>query len=93
MRRNAGTIRAMRDDPSLLAGLDELREDLEEAVARGDVPEVDVDYLAAAMIGVGLEVGMQMVDREPADVEGATRFATDLFLAALSRPAPRAAGG
>ena len=35
MRRNAGTIRAMFDEPALGAGIDELRADLEAAVAAG----------------------------------------------------------
>jgi AcrR family transcriptional regulator len=83
MRRNAGTIRAFRDDPSMLAALDELHEDLEEAMARGDLPAVDLDYLTAAMAGVALELAMLMVDRDPVDVDGATEFATRLFLAAL----------
>ena len=35
MRRNAGTIRTMFDEPALGAGIDELREDLEPAVPPG----------------------------------------------------------
>jgi AcrR family transcriptional regulator len=83
MRRNAGTIRGMRDDPSMLAALEELHEDLEDAMARGDLPAVDLDYLTAAMAGVAMEVAMLMVDRDPVDVEGATTFATSLFLGSL----------
>jgi len=83
MRRNAGTIRAMRDDPSMLAALEELHEDLEDAMARGDLPPFDLDYLTAAMAGVALEVAMLMVDRDPVDIDGASAFATRLFLAAL----------
>ena len=35
MRRNSGTIRTMFDEPALGAGIDELRADLETAVAQG----------------------------------------------------------
>jgi AcrR family transcriptional regulator len=86
MRRNAGTIRAFRDDPSMLAAIDELHEDLEDAMARGDLPAVDLDYLTAAMAGVAMEVAMLMVDRDPVDVDGATEFATRTFLRSLAAP-------
>ena len=40
----------------------------------------DLDYLAHAMVAVGVELGARMAEREPPDVEGATRFATALFV-------------
>ena len=54
-RRNAGTVRAMFDEPALGAGIDELREDL-DARDRGRAcsPPVDIEYIAAAMVGVGV---------------------------------------
>jgi hypothetical protein len=39
------------------------------------------------MVGVAFEVGVQMVSRAPVDVEGAVRFATDLFLGGIARMA------
>ena len=42
----------------------------------GEMPAVDVDYCAGAMVAVGLELGQRLVERDPPDVEGATRFAT-----------------
>jgi hypothetical protein len=48
------------------------------------MPPVDVDYCAHAMIAVGLELGARLAEREPPDVEGATRFASELFLGALA---------
>jgi AcrR family transcriptional regulator len=90
-RRNAGTIRSLLDEePYLGAGVRELAVDLQAAIDRGDLGDVDVDYMTAAMVGVAFEVGIQMVAREPADVEGAVRFATDLFLGGIERmAAPR----
>jgi AcrR family transcriptional regulator len=87
MRRNAGAIRAMLDDPVLAAGVDELLEDLEAAIARGDLPPLDARYMARAMAGVGLEVAMEMIERggEEPDVDGASRFATALFLGGIER--------
>lgn len=92
VRRNAGTIRAMLDDPVLAAGVDELLEDLEAAIARGELPPLDAGYMARAMAGAGLELAMEMFERDPdsPDVAGAADFATALFLGGIER---MAAGG
>jgi AcrR family transcriptional regulator len=82
-KRNAGTVRAMFDEPTLGAGIDELREDLELAMAQGIVRQLDADYVAAAMAGVGVEVGLRMLERDPPDPEGAADFAASLFLGGL----------
>ena len=66
-------------------GAAELEADLGELVARGALPALDLDYWAHAMVAVGVELGARMAEREPPDVEGATRFATELFLGALRR--------
>jgi AcrR family transcriptional regulator len=85
MQRNAGPIRALFGDPILGAGVDELLEDLRDAVARGDLPPLDADYMAGAMAGAALEIGVRMTERRPPDVEGAARFATELFLGGIAR--------
>jgi len=84
-RRNAGTIRAMFDEPALGAGMEELRADLQAGVASGALPPHDADLMAAAMVGAGVEVGLRMVDRDPPDVESAVAFVTDVFLGAFDR--------
>ena len=83
MRRNAGTIRTMFDEPMLGVGYEELRADLEDAVRRGVVPELDTEYAAAAMVGTGFEIAVRMVERHPVDVEGAAHFATALFVGGI----------
>ena len=85
MRRNAGTLRAMFDEPAIGAGVDELDADLRAAVAAGLVPEHDTAYMARAMVGAAFEVAVLMLDREPTDVEGAVAFVTRLFLGGLER--------
>jgi AcrR family transcriptional regulator len=85
MRRNSGTIRELLDEPALGAGVHDLEDDLRERVRRGDLAPVDVEYVAAAMAGVGVEVGMRMIERDPADVAGATELAVALFLGGLER--------
>jgi AcrR family transcriptional regulator len=89
LRRNAGTIPAFFGDRVVPQGTDELAEDLREAMARGELPGVDVDYCAHAMIAVGLELGTRMLERDPPDVEGATCFATELFLGGMARVAEK----
>ena len=85
LRRNLGTIRERFGETVLPAGLGELEEDIRAAVARGDLPGVDVGYLAHAMLAVGLELGQELAERDPPDVEGATAFVTALFSGGLER--------
>ena len=85
LRRNLGTIRERFGDAVLPAGLGELEEDIRAAIARGDLPDVDVGYLAHAMLAVGLELGQELAEHDPPDVEGATAFVTALFTAGLDR--------
>jgi AcrR family transcriptional regulator len=85
MRRNSGTIREMFDEPIFGAGIDELAADLRTAMKIGIVPKVDPEYVAAAMVGAALELGVAMIQREPPDVEGATQFATHVFLGGIER--------
>jgi AcrR family transcriptional regulator len=85
MRRNSGTIRAMFDEPIFGAGVDELAADLRTAITLGIVPVLDAEYMAAAMVGAALEVGVTMVKRDPPDIDGATRFATNVLLGGIER--------
>jgi AcrR family transcriptional regulator len=85
MRRNLDTMRARFGETVLPAGTEELAEDLRAAIEAGHLPPVDVDYCAGAMVAVGLELGARLAERDPPDVEGATEFASALFLGALER--------
>jgi AcrR family transcriptional regulator len=85
MKRNAGPIRALFGDPILGAGVEELLEDLGAAIERGDLPPLDADYMAGAMAGVALELGVRMAERTPPDIERAASFATELFLGGIAR--------
>jgi AcrR family transcriptional regulator len=90
MKRNAGPIRALFGDPILGAGVEDLLEDLRAAIARGELPALDADYMAGAMAGVALELGVRMAERTPPDLDGAARFATELFLGGIGRLGARA---
>jgi AcrR family transcriptional regulator len=76
------------DTPEMLSVYQEVRQSLEEAIAGGDAPSVDADYLAYACIGMAQEVGSAMLRRDPPDVEEAADFLTGLVLKGL-QGAPR----
>jgi AcrR family transcriptional regulator len=75
------TSRFRMDSPEVLAGFDELKDDIAAASIRGLLPAVDAGLLCAALAGVALEMG-ELV-KAGADVETATAFATALFLGGL----------
>lgn len=79
IRRNSGLLRLQQDTPEIIAGFDELRDDVKEAIKRGLLPSIDIDYFVSAIIGVALEVGDTMIQRIPVNVEAAARFASQLF--------------
>ena len=78
--RNAGAIALMSDEGIFEAGVREFFEDLGAWVEEGLLPQVDLDYLAAAGVAIGFQVATRMIEREPPDVDGAARFCTLLFL-------------
>jgi AcrR family transcriptional regulator len=80
IRRNTDTLRVRMDTPEIIAGFEELREDLEAAIAKGVFPPVDADYLMASIVGVAFEVAERMLRRDEADPAAAADFATALFL-------------
>jgi AcrR family transcriptional regulator len=85
LKRNAGPIRMMFGDPLLGDGVEELLQDINAATARGELPALDANYLAGAMAGIGLELGVRMAERTPTDAAGAAHFATELCLGGIAR--------
>ena len=83
LRRNAGLVGVVTDDEIFEAGIRELFADLADWAAAGDLPPVDLDYLATAMVGTGFQVATHLLDREPADVDAAARFCTRLFMGGI----------
>lgn len=69
--------------PEVLAGFEELRADIEDAVARGLFPDIDADLLMAAMAGVGFEISERLRLAEGGDAQAAAKFATALFLGGI----------
>jgi AcrR family transcriptional regulator len=83
MRHSADTTRIRVDTPEIVAGFDEMREDIEKAIQDGLFPPIDADYLMAAIVGVAFEVAERMVQREHRDPVAAANFATALFLGGI----------
>jgi AcrR family transcriptional regulator len=82
LRRNAGTIRMLYDEPSVLAGTAELEEDLRDGIAAGVVPPHDTGLMASAMVGAALEVGTRVLEGETS-LDEAVRFVTTVFVSGL----------
>jgi AcrR family transcriptional regulator len=80
LRHAADASRFRIDTPEVIAGFEELREDIQTAVAAGLFPPVDADYLMAAIVGVAFEISERMLSRGEEDAAGAATFATALFL-------------
>ncbi len=83
IRHSADATRVRVDTPEIVAGFEELREDIEKAIQEGLFPPIDADFLMAAIVGVAFEVGERMVQRERKDPAAAATFATALFLGGI----------
>jgi AcrR family transcriptional regulator len=81
IRRNrSDALRIRMDTPEIIAGFEELREDIETAISKGLFPPVDADFLMASIVGVAFEVAERMLLRDDIDPPAAADFATALFL-------------
>lgn len=85
LRRNAGAVRSLFDGEATEAVLNELRDDLQRGIDAGLLPPHDTELMATAMFGTAFEVGLRTSEREPVDVDAATRLCADLFLGGFAR--------
>jgi AcrR family transcriptional regulator len=79
-RRNAGVIALMPDREPFELGISELIEDITAWAEAGDLPAADYGYLATAAVGMGFQIATHLVEHDPPDVDGATRFCTRMFM-------------
>lgn len=84
LRRNAGTIRSMFDEPALGSATEDLAADIQTGINAGYLPVVDPEVLAGAMVGAGFEIGMRMLDDEDPDVDAAVEFVSVIFVGGLA---------
>ncbi|HEY0631511.1 MAG TPA: TetR/AcrR family transcriptional regulator [Thermoleophilaceae bacterium] len=82
-RRNASVIALLPDREPFELGISELLEDLTAWAEAGDIPRGDFEYLAVAGVGMGFQIATHLVEGDPPDVEGATRFCTRMFMGGL----------
>jgi hypothetical protein len=85
MLRSAGEIHDLTSATALEPAIRELAGDLREKSRQGIIPPIDIDYLAQAIVAVAAELAFGMLRQKPADVDGAARFATELFLGGIER--------
>jgi AcrR family transcriptional regulator len=85
--RPEGALRFRMDTPEVLAGIVELKEDIDDAITRGLLPPVDARRLTAAIVGLGFELAQNL--EGPQDAAAAADFATRLVLGGLEN-LPRA---
>ncbi|MBN9588907.1 MAG: TetR/AcrR family transcriptional regulator [Alphaproteobacteria bacterium] len=86
--RPAGALRFRMDTPEVLAGIAELKEDIEDAMARGVLPRANAGLLASAITGLGFELSQDL--NGPEDAAASTEFATRLVLGGLGAIVPPA---
>jgi AcrR family transcriptional regulator len=79
----ADNTRHRLDTPEVLASFDLLREEIEDAIAKGLFPPIDAKFLMAAIVGASIEIGSHMLAQEPPDTAAATDFACALFLGGI----------
>ena len=80
MRRNPNTVRVRMDSPEIIAGFEEIREYIEEDIRNGTLPDVDAEYLTAAVVGIATETGDRTLRRPEMDPDHASAFATATVL-------------
>ena len=72
------------DTPEVIAGFEELRADLDSAIARGLFPSVDAECLTASIVGIAFEMAGVLQRRDNFGSAEATRFATGLVMGGLA---------
>jgi AcrR family transcriptional regulator len=80
-RRNSGVIAS--DQNLFEPGIRELAEDLSEWAQAGDIPPIDLEYLATAIAGLGFQIATHLISRDPPDLDGAAKFCTRFLLGGI----------
>ena len=98
IRRNrTDAMRIRMDTPEIIAGFEELRDDIETAISKGLFPPIDADFLMASIVGVAFEIAERMLARDDIDPAAAASFATALFMGGVRtlphRAMPRTQAG
>jgi AcrR family transcriptional regulator len=84
MFRNEPVVRTIFSDNLFGVSMRTLKSDLRDAIARGLLPELDVDFLTAALFGAGFEMARTMSYRKGRQPSAAAEFAASLFLGGVA---------
>lgn len=85
MLRNEAAVRQMYAETGFGNSLNALKADMHDAVSRGVLPDINVDWLAGVFFGAGYEVGRSLISEEagPTEAEAAAEFTARLFLGGI----------
>ena len=78
--RNEYAVRSLFKETVVGIPMQQLKGDLNDAMARGLFPELDVDLLAAALYGMAFEIGRVLCEQGSRDPDQAARFATRMLV-------------
>lgn len=80
---NNRVIRDLFGESIIGTNIATLEEDIEEAIQRGVIPEIDSTYLSAAFFGVAYEIGLRVANTSIPEPKVAATFATGLFMGGI----------
>lgn len=80
---NNRIIRELFGESIIGTNIATLEKDIEEAIQRGVIPEIDSTLLSAAFFGVAYEIGLRVANTSMPDPTIAAKFATSLFLGGI----------
>lgn len=83
MFRNEPVVRSFYNDNFFGLIMASLKHDLQDAIVRGLVPELDVDALTAISFGAGYELTRLIAQQPDRSIEDTAQFVTRLFLNGL----------
>lgn len=83
MFRNEPVVRSFYNDNFFGLIMSSLKRDLQDAIVRGLVPELDVDALTAISFGAGYELTRLIAQQPERSIEDTAQFVTRLFLNGL----------
>lgn len=86
--RNEPVIRAFSGDSVYGHTMRALKIDLADAISRGLLADMNLDFLTAIFFGAAYEISRLLVERKDADAQEAAEFATRLFLQGLAGMSP-----
>lgn len=90
--KNEQAIRELFGADIMGLAMSSLEDDVAQAIARGVLPHIDAEYLAAAFFGVAYEMSLRVARRARINADAAeaaatqaAQFATDLFIGGVER--------